>query len=158
MYIRAWYIFGTSLVDTYTDPNKFPWNPLTVSSVVGSIPVIATRKKPLKKATRHLKTSEDQGAPFFWAYFGYPHLRARISHPTCVDILRPPIRRNESPMSFLNIHFLATKTGKRFLGGYRHGKPPKNYQCLAVKPNVWPFFNASNIQKANSQSLSFDHL
>jgi hypothetical protein len=75
IYIRAWYILGTSLVDTYTDPNKFPWNPLTVSSVVGSIPVIATRKNNFPAAL-----TQDQGAPFFWAYFGYPHLRT-ISGP-----------------------------------------------------------------------------
>ena len=32
--------------------------------------VIATRKNNFPAAL-----TEDQGAPFFWAYFGYPHLR-----------------------------------------------------------------------------------
>ena len=52
----------------------------------------------------------------------------------------PPVRRNESPISFLNIHFFAYHEDR-----LKSVLLVVNYQFLAVKPNVWPFFKASNI-------------
>ena len=115
IYIRAWYIVGTSLVDTYTDPNKFPWNPLTVSSVVGSIPSLQLEKTTFQQPLLKTKVPLSFGrtlATLTCAPFrdGKSKGIASLSpgYPTqLVWNQLPPIRRNESPISFLNIHFLA---------------------------------------------------
>ena len=165
MYICAWYIFGTSLVDTYTDPNKFPWNPLTVSSVVGSIPVIATRKNHLKKqhpAARHLKTSEDQGAPFFWAYFGYPHLRTisrqdippkeKCGYPKATNSKkRIPNVLFEHPLS---CHEDRLKSVFLAIDMANHLKMTNFWRLN----QMFGRFSKPQTFWANSQSLSFDHL